>query len=139
MSETQSDIPEEHLQWIFHYGGHPLWVYLKKTLDIDILEVCPRITCEEPILKTDLGDLTIRVVDQSTNTNLSHMFNNDKTFLLNSVNTVFEFLKAGVEKDGEKILIDYKFKLDENHNMFLTNSETNGPMNPMTIAVFKID
>lgn len=133
-----TDIPPDQLTWIFYHGGHPLWLYLQQTLAIDITDVCARIAKEEPVLKTNFGDLVARVVKVPHECKLSPPHNNDVIFIVNSINTVFESLKEGMEKNGEKILESFQFRLDKYHNMFLVNSETEIPIDDNAIAIVKL-
>jgi hypothetical protein len=130
------DIPDEQLTWIYYHGAHPLWLYLKTLLDIDITEVCPRVAKDEPILNAKNGDLVARVVELPHDQKLRPEFNNDVIFLVNSINTVFEILKNGVERDGQLILKNYKFKLDEYNNLYLTENET--PIGNIAIAALML-
>lgn len=134
----QPNIPDGHLDIIFYHGAHPLWVYLKEVAEIDILDVCPRVAKESPILKTDRGDLSISLVDVPFEKQVGPMFNNDVIFLLNSINIVYESLRAGIEKDGVKILETYKFKLDKSHNMFLIDIDSEVPISSKALAVVKL-
>jgi len=133
-----TEIPEEQLTWIFYYGAHPLWLYLKSSLNIDITEVCERVTKTEPVLKTANGDLAAQIVKLPHAKKMNTIFNNDITFIVNSINTVFESLKSGVERDGEAILQQYKFALDEYSNMYLVDINNGGPLDDNAIAVFKL-
>lgn len=133
------DIPEQHLDIIFYHGAYPLWCYLKEIVGIDIVEVCPRVAKEEPVLKTNNGNLVLRIVDLPHVKQVDHMSNNDVIFLVNSVNVVFGSLSAGIEKEGTKILDSFKFKLDENHNMILVDKESEIPLSEKAIGVVKIE
>lgn len=134
MAESAS-IPDGHLDVIFYHGAYPLWIYLKESFGIDITDVCPRVSKEEPNLKTDHGNLVARVVDLDASTTLNSIHNNDLIFLLNSINVVFESLKAGIEKDGLKILQSFKFKLDSNHSMFLVGVDSDVAISNRVISV----
>jgi hypothetical protein len=136
---ASTEIPTDQLTWIFYHGGHPLWLYLQQTFAIDISDVCARIAKEEPVLKTNFGDLVARVVKVPHECKLPPTHNNDVIFIVNSINTVFESLKEGVEKDGDKILKQYKFALDKYHNMYLVDVETEIPVDDNAIAVVKLD
>lgn len=138
MSANEQQLSEGQLDIIFYHGAYPLWSYLKEIIGIDITEVCPRVAKEEPVLKTDNGELVARVVDLPFVKQVDHMSNNDVIFLLNSINVVFGSLSAGIEKDGEKILGSFKFKLDENHNMILVGAESDIPVSERAIAVLKL-
>lgn len=133
-----TDIPADQLTWIFYHGGQPLWLYLQQTLDVDITDVCARIAKEEPILKTNFGDLIARVVKLPHECKLPPSHNNDVIFIVNSINTVFESLKEGIEKDGEKLLKKFKFALDKYNNMYLVNADTELPVDDNAIAVVKL-
>ncbi len=137
MSEVPS-IPDGQLDVIFYHGAYPLWVYLKDVLSIDIVDVCPRVAKDEPVLETELGRLVPRVVELPHDNELTHMFNNDVIFLINSINVVFESLKAGVERDGHKILEEYKFELDPSHNMYLVDTVMGMPISNKAIGVTQI-
>lgn len=133
-----ADLPDQHLDIIFYHGAYPLWQYLLEVVGINIVEVCPRVAKEEPILKTKYGDLAARTVDLPHEKEVDHMSNNDVIFLVNSVNVVFESLSAGIEKDGCKLLENYKFELDPNHNMILVNKDTSIPLSSKAIGIVKI-
>lgn len=132
-------IPEGQLDVIFYHGAYPLWKYLELLFNINIVDVCARVTKEEPVLKTDSGELVARVVDLPHTNLLTHMSNNDVIFLINSINVVFESLKAGVERDGVKILEQYKFLLDSDHNMYLIDADTGIPVTSKALAVIPYD
>ena len=136
---SHPNVSEEQLDVIFYHGAYPLWVYLQEVVGINIVDVCARVAKDEPILKTANGKLVSRVVDLPHPNQLTHMFNNDVIFLLNSINVVFESLKAGVEKDGVKLLAQFKFKLDHEHNIFLVDAESNEPISNRAITVIAID
>ena len=138
MSENQY-IPDGQLDIIFYHGGYPLWLYLQEVIGINIVDICARIAKDEPILKTDHGQLVARVVDLPHARTIDHTFNNDLIFLLNSINVVFESLKAGVEKDGVKLMAQFKFKLDADHNMYLVGVDSDQPVSERGIAIIKID
>ncbi len=131
-----SAISEERLQWIFYYGARPLWRYLAETLDIDITDVCGRVTKEDTFLETEGCKLQARVVDlPHSNELVEDRFNNDVCFLINSINTVFETLKAAVQKDDEFILKNLVFRMDEDHNIYLIDEGTLLPISDKAIAV----
>lgn len=132
-----SDISEEHLSVIFFHGAYPLWKYLGEIIGIDITDVCAYVAKEEPVLQVGDSQLTCRVVNLPYDEGLQSVYNNDKTFLLNSVNTVFEMLKAGIEKDGRRLLSDYKFTLDLNHNLVLLGAD-GSPVSGRGIAVTQL-
>lgn len=132
---TEPQISESHLNVVYHYGAYPLWVLLKDIFDVDITDVCPQVTKEEPILKAKSGDLVSRVVDLPFHHCLDEVFNNDVVFLINSINVVFESLKVGVEKDGHKFLQAYKFKMDESHNLYLVDSNSDTRIGNKAIAI----
>ncbi len=132
-------IPEDQLAWIFYHGGYPLWLYLRESIGINIGDVCAKIAKEEPILKTTNGDLVARVIKTPHECKLSPIHNNDVIFLINSINTVFESLKEGVERDGVKLLGQFKFQLDKYHNMYLINEDTGLAVDDNAIAVIKLD
>lgn len=122
---SQPDIPQGQLDVIFYHGAYPLWKYLGELFDINIVDVCPKVTKEEPVLSTKFGKFAVRVVDLPHNEKLPPTHNNDVVFLVNSINVVFESLKAGIESDGEKILQPYSFALDRWHNLYLVDSDGN--------------
>ena len=136
MSDNQQ-VSEGQLDIIFYYGAHPLWQYLNELFKIDILEVCPRVSKDQPLLDTKYGKLKVDIVDLPFDKQLDHMSNNDVIFLLNSINTVFTSLSAGIEKDGVKILQSVKFGLDSNHNMRLIDIATELPISDRALAVVK--
>lgn len=133
------DIPEEHLSIIFYHGAYPLWSYLQEVVGINITEVCAYVAKEEPVLQKEDTKLVCRVVDIPYEGSVPSIYNNDKIFLLNSINTVFELLKAGIEKDGEKLLSAFKFKLDSQHNLILVGVESNEPVANRGIAIQQLD
>lgn len=133
-----SDISEEHLSVIFYHGAYPLWAYLQEVISIDITEVCAYVAKEEPILTLGDAKLACRTVHLPHDEQLPSVFNNDKTFLLNCVNTVFEMLKAGIEKDGKRVLSAYKFILDGNHNLILIGEESM-PVSSLAISVMRVE
>lgn len=120
---TQPDIPEGQLDVIFYHGAYPLWKYLLELFEINIVDVCPRVAKEEPVLETEFGNLVARLVDLPDETKLAPTHNNDVIFFVNSINIVFESLKAGIESDGVKILQPYRFKLDKWHNLYLVSDD----------------
>jgi len=130
-------IPDGQMDVIFYHGGYPLWLYLKDVLGINIVDVCARITKEQPVLKTSDAELIMNVVDLPHSNELDHTSNNDVIFLVNSVNQVFQSLQAGVERDGEKMLEAFKFKLDANHNLFLVGAKSDVPISDKALAVVK--
>ena len=134
---VKPDVAEEQLDVIFYHGAYPLWVYLQEVIGINIVDICARVTKKEPILTTANGELVPRIVDLPHTNELDHMFNNDVIFLLNSINVVFESLKAGVEKDGVKLLAQFKFKLDSDKNMYLVGVDSNEPICERAIAIMK--
>lgn len=131
------NIPAEQLDVIFYHGAYPLWKYLQEVMGINIVDVCARVTKDEPILKTTNGQLVARVVDLPHSKELDHTFNNDVIFIVNSINVVFESLKAGIEKDGIRLLDKFKFKLDSNQNMYLVDTESNESIGEKAIAIIK--
>lgn len=133
------ELPDQHLDIIFYHGAYPLWQYLLDVVGINIVEVCPRVAKEEPVLQTKFGKLVARVVDLPHEKEVDHMSNNDVIFLLNSVNVVFGSLSAGIEKDGCKILDNYKFELDKDHNMILVHKDTSIPLSSKAIGILKLD
>lgn len=131
------DIPKRDLVPIFHYGAHPLWAYLKDILEIDITDICKYVTAEVPLLDTDSGDkLACSVFDIPHREDLPSEFNDDHTFLLNSINTVFNAVKDAT-LNGVKILAGYKFILDENKVLVLVD-EDDHPVAPRGIAVVRV-
>lgn len=133
--DQAADIPEAHLGAIFQYGSHPLWLYLKHVFNIDIVDVCSRVTSAEPVLATDFGNIVARVVDVSYATKLPSTFNSDVMFLINSVNAVFDFLKSGVERDGIKLLEPFRFEKDEYNKIYLVRRDTKEPISDIAISV----
>lgn len=126
---------EDNLHWIFYHGAHSLWVYLQQVFDIDITDVCSSVAKDEPVLATKLGTkLVARVVSAPNEQKLPLKFNNNVIFIVNSINSVFEVLKEGVERDGEKILAKYEFKLDAFHNLYLFDSSTGSPVSEHLIT-----
>lgn len=138
MSEKPS-IPDGQLDVIFYHGAYPLWVYLQEVIGINIVDVCARVSKSEPLLEVSDSKLAARVVDLPNPKSLSPIFNNDVIFLLNSINVVFESLKSGVEKDGMKLLGDFKFKLDSDNNIFLVGVESGEPISNRAIAIVEIN
>lgn len=134
----QSQIPEEQLDVIFHHGAYPLWVYLQDVQGINIVDVCARVTKEDPILTTEFGQLASRVITLPHANELDHTYNNDVIFLLNSINVVFESLKVGIERDGTKLLQAFKFTLDSDKNMFLIGVDTGIPVSNKALSIVKI-
>ena len=131
----ESDISDSHLNVVYHFGAYPLWLLLKDLFDIDITEVCPRVSKEETIVKTESGDLVARVVDLPFEQHLDATYNNDVVFFINSVNVVFESLKIGVEKDGHGLLRAYKFVKDGNNNIYLVDMNSNARVGNRAIAI----
>ena len=136
---SANDVSEDQLNVIFYHGAYPLWVYLQEVIGINIVDVCARVTKDEPILESVNGKLVCRVVDLPYPRKLGNMFNNDVIFLLNSINVVFESLKAGVEKDGTQLMAQFKFKLDADNNIFLVGAESNEPIANRAIAVMALE
>ena len=137
---SDSNIPEEQLDIIFYHGAYPLWVYLQEVLGINIVDVCARVAKEEPVLNCSNGNkLVSRVVDLPHPKELDHMCNNDVIFLLNSINVVFETLKAGIEKDGSKLLDSFRFKIDSDNNIFLVGVESGEPISNRALAIQKLE
>ncbi|KAF1785853.1 hypothetical protein PC129_g14828 [Phytophthora cactorum] len=134
----QSDIPDGQLD-VYH-GAYPLWKYLLELFDINIVDVCPRVSKDEPVLKTEFGNFAVRTVDLPSENKLPPTHNNDVIFLVNSINVVFESLKAGIESDGAKILQSYRFKLDKWHNLYLTtDDESEIPLSSKALKVVKLE
>lgn len=129
---------DELLDFIFYHGAHPLWSYLQAVLDIDITSVCARVAKDEPLLKTSEGEIAARVVTLPYARTLGPASNNDITFLLNSITTVFKSLRGGLEQDGEKILQAYDFALDDQSNLMLVDAETRQPVCDQGIAVMRV-
>lgn len=129
---------DELLDIIFYHGAHPLWSYLQAVLSVNITSVCARVAKDEPLLKTSEGDIAARVVTLPHTRTLDPVSNNDITFLLNSITTVFKSLRNGVERDGEKILQAYEFSLDDQSNLVLVDVETRQPVSDQGIAVMKV-
>lgn len=133
---TQPDIPEGQLDVIFYHGAYPLWKYLLELFEINIVDVCPRVAKEEPVLETKFGKLAVRIMPLPNEEKLEPTYNNDVIFLVNSINVVFESLKAGIESDGVKILAPYQFKLDKWHNLYLVDGDI--PIASSCLSVVKI-
>lgn len=129
------DIPDAQLDIIFYHGAYPLWVYLQEVVGINIVDVCPRVTKTEPVLKTASGSLVVRMVDLPHSDELGSIYNNDVNFLLNAINVVFESLKAGVEKNGIKMMEPFKFSIDANHNIYLVGIDSGIPISDKALAV----
>ncbi len=130
------NIPEEHMKWIFHFGARPLWKYLKQVLNIDISEVCAYVTKIDKFIETEGYKLIPKIVSLPHNNEVSEeRFNNDVCFLINSINTVMESLKMVVQKDDEFILRKYLFKMDEQHNMYLVDNESNEKISDLALAI----
>ncbi len=136
--QTNSSIPQEQLDVIFHYGAYPLWVYLRELFEIDIVEVCKFVTKEEPVLKTDTGNFVVRVVTLPHENTIGKQENDTVIFLLNSINTVYKTLQAGVKKNDTFILHPYKFKLDSDNNMLLVDSDTEMSITNKALAVVEL-
>jgi hypothetical protein len=136
---NQQDVSDSHLDVIFHHGAFPLWMYLHKLFALDIVDVCSRVAKSEPVLVTCLGTLAARMVHASNTIMLPPPFNNDVIFLLNSINTVFESLKIGIERDGVKILEPFRFTKDVYNNIYLINIEGDHPIGDIAIAVVRLD
>ncbi len=135
MSNT-ADISDNQLRWIFYYGTRPLWKYLASVLNIDISEVCMYVTKEDVFLDSESVKLIPRVVTLPHSNELAdEKHNNDVCFLINSINTVFESLKNLVQKDEEYILSKYKFKMDDDHNLFLIDAITDASVCDLAIAI----
>ncbi len=129
------DIPDHQLDVIFYHGAYGLWLYLKEVFGINIVDVCPRVAKEEPILKAPAGKITVRIVDLPHTNELGSIYSNDVNFLINPVNVVFESLKAGVERDGVKLMEPFKFEIDANHNMYLIGIESGVRITDKALAV----
>lgn len=129
-----------HFDVIFHYGAYPLWAYLKDILRIDITDVCKHVTKEEPVLVTDHGKLVARVVTLPFEPPaLPSIYNNDATFLINSINVVFRSLQPGVERDGQKILSPFKFQKNLDGTLALVNATSSSMVNPTkAIAILEV-
>lgn len=110
---------EKQLDIIFYYGAYPLWKYLDKKFNIDIRDVCHRVAIDEPVLHQLNGVYTMRIVDNEYDHNLDETHNENISFLLNCINSVFKMLKEGIIKNGEHILAPYHFQLDDNRNLEL--------------------
>ncbi len=135
---SDETISPEQLHVVCYYGGHPLWLYLKEVLNVDIVEVFDKVTKEEPILKTANGSLVVRMVDLPHELEVGSTHDNDIVFLTSSINVVFEMLKGGLEKDGVPVLKDIKFSNDSNLNIYLINAETEERISDKALAVVKL-
>jgi hypothetical protein len=129
------DIPDHQLDVIFHYGAYPLWTYLQEVVGVNIVDVCPRVTKEVPVLKTTNGDLVVRMVDLPHTNELGSIYSNDINFLVNAINVVFESLKEGVERDGVKLMEPFKFSMDANYNLYLVGIESGIRITDKALAV----
>ena len=134
---SATDTQEDQLRWVFFYGAHPLWAFLRDTIDIDISEVCPYVAKEPPVLKTQHGDLVARVVDLPFSEKLPEASNLDVCFLVNSINTVFNTLKSGIERDGVNLLGAFEFHLDEFNTLRLQDSESGVLLAERGIAIVR--
>jgi hypothetical protein len=132
-------IDEGQMAVVWLYGAYPLWSYLQEVIGINIVDICDRVAKKEPLLTTDRGTLVARVVDLPHSSNLGNQFTNDKIFLLNSINVVFESLKSGVEMNGVNMLDAFKFELDSDHNMYLIGTESTTPLSEKAIAIVMVD
>jgi hypothetical protein len=139
MNAPDLPIDEGQMAVVWMYGAYPLWNYIQEVIGVNIVEVCSRVAKEEPLLTTDRGTLVARTVALPYSSSLDSTFNNDKIFLLNSINVVFESLKSGVEMDGSKLLDAFKFKLDSNHNMYLVGCDSDIPISAKGIGIVQID
>jgi hypothetical protein len=110
---------DKQMEVIFYFGAYPLWKFLSSKFNIDIREICDKVAIDEPTCHQPKGVYTIRVVDNEYNHNLNKDHNENITFLLNSVNIVFNILKEGIIKNGEHILKPFHFQLDDNRNLEL--------------------
>jgi len=129
------DIPDHQLDVIFHYGAYPLWTYLQEVVGVNIVDVCPCVTKEVPVLKTTNGDLVVRMVDLPHTNELGSIYSNDINFLVNAINVVFESLKEGVERDGVKLMEPFKFSMDANYNLYLVGIESGIRITDKALAV----
>jgi hypothetical protein len=130
------NVSEDTMKWVYYHGARPLWKYLAEMLDIDITEVCAYVAKEEPIIESEGKKLTMRTVSlPHGNEFVDPAFNNDITFFINCVNTVFETLKMVVQKDDQFILRPYMFSMDQDHNIYLMDSRTKQPLGDLAIAV----
>jgi hypothetical protein len=111
-SEAQLDI-------IFYHSAYPLWKFMIQKFEIDIRDVCARVAKDEPKLVTNKGTYYVRTVANDYNNVLGEEHTENVTFLLNSVNVVFNSLKDGIIRNGERILHPYYFQLDEHSNLEL--------------------
>lgn len=129
MNSSESDNKSREdikLDIMFCHGAYSLWQFLQRVFDIDIREVCSRVTKELPVLTTDTGKLAVVVIDANSTYSIvspveSVEHKDDITFLLNCVNSVFNILKTVVMRNGERILQDYSFQLDDNCLLELVN------------------
>ncbi len=124
---THEEIPappsKTQLEIIHYHGAYPLWKFLLQKFGIDIREVCERIAKDEPFLPIDEKKLALRTVNHDYVCTLDSSYDQDKTFLLNCCNAVFNILKEGIVKNGEHILKPYSFSLDEHGNMSMISSD----------------
>ncbi len=144
MSDTDNqenlEIKDKHLQWIFYHGARPLWKYLAKVMNIDITDVCPRVSKEDVPLESEGIKLIAKIVElPHSNELVDEKYNNDVCFLINSVNVVFMSLKNAVHKDDDFMLRDLQFKIDLDKNIFLVKTETQEPISEFAIAVSIIE
>lgn len=113
---------EAQLDIIFYYGAYPLWQFLTRKFGLDMREVCPRVAVEEPVLTTPAGAYRMQVVDMAHENEFSGRdadHDSHLTFLLNSVNVVFNVMKDGIIRDGDHILRPYRFHLTSGDSLVL--------------------
>jgi hypothetical protein len=108
---------EKQLDIIFYHGAYPLWKYIIEKFEFDIRDVCARVATNEPIIHTNGKKLALRTVSNDYKCMLGAEYDNDKTFLLNCANVVFDILKEGIIRRGDHIFKPYKFVLDQNQNI----------------------
>lgn len=116
---------EQQLDIIFYHGAYSLWHFLTQKFNLDIRDVCARVAFDEPVLTTDTGKYTMRVVsdDYQSGLELNGVHDEHLTFMINCVNVVFNMLKEGVIRNGDHILRPYSFQLDSYKNLELILSD----------------
>ncbi len=109
----------EQLAIIFYHGAYPVWKYLIAKFGFDLRDVCDKVAKEEPVVVVGAKKLALRTVPKSYKCEVGSEYDDDKTFLLNCANVVFNMMKEGIIRHGEHILKPYKFVLDQNQNITL--------------------
>jgi hypothetical protein len=112
-------IDKKQFEFIFYYGSHAIQKLVMNTFQVDIKTVCPMISEEIPYIKKQNKKLYLDIVDRTHKHGASPELFQDITFLLNAAKVVFDVIKAGLEKDGQKFMADYEIDMDQNHNIFI--------------------